>query len=210
MVNKNERHLFCITWVFRRLYFPSLLHNKYPIPFTTLKMHCFLQTLWILRKQFSLCWITLTFIALNMSLKSYFPNHPGFRGKPLFLSYSFFSLREKGGLDVFSIHRHILSLHEDSFKYGDKWLFTVWGEAIKHIDDNAILCVNVFAAVLILSTIIIRQQTFFLWLRLDVDELKLLSNYKNYDGIHVVSSLTRRDWTKRLFEDNTFKIYHIG
>ncbi len=57
----------------------------------------------------------------------------------------------------------------------------------------------------------IRQQTFFLWLRRDVDELKLISDYKNYDEIYAASSLTRRDGTKMLFEDyQTFKIHPIG
>ncbi len=51
----------------------------------------------------------------------------------------------------------------------------------------------------------IRQLTFFLWLRRDVDELKLISDDKNYDEI---SLLTRRDGTKMLFEDyRTFKIH---
>ncbi len=40
----------------------------------------------------------------------------------------------------------------------------------------------------------IRQQTFFLWLRRDVDELKLISDYKNYDEIYAAS---RRDKTRR-------------
>lgn len=125
MVNKkNERHLSCITWVFRRLYFPSLLHNKAPIPFSALQMHCFLQALWILRKRFSLCWITLTFIAPNMSLKSFFPNHPGFRGKPLFLSHSLFSQRKRRSGSVLNMLTNLESAWgEDSFKYGDKWLF---------------------------------------------------------------------------------------
>ncbi len=39
----------------------------------------------------------------------------------------------------------------------------------------------------------IRQRTFFLWLRWDVDELKLISDDKNYDEIYAASSLTRRD-----------------
>ncbi len=53
----------------------------------------------------------------------------------------------------------------------------------------------------------IRQQTFFLWLRRDVDELKLISDDKNYDEIYASSSLTRRDGTKMLFEDyRTFKM----
>ncbi len=37
----------------------------------------------------------------------------------------------------------------------------------------------------------IHQLTFFLWLRLDVDELKLISDDKNHDGIYF--SLTRQD-----------------
>ncbi len=54
----------------------------------------------------------------------------------------------------------------------------------------------------------IRQRTFFLCLRLDVDELKLISDDKNYDEIYAASSLTRRDGTKMLFEDyRTFKIH---
>lgn len=175
MVNKNERHLSCITWVFRRLYFPSLLHNKAPIPFSTLQMHCFLQALWILRKRFSLCWITLIFIALNMSLKSFFPNHPGFRGKPLFLLQSLFSQRKGRSGSVLNILTHLESAWgEDSFKYGDKWLFyclrrdyqtqscseytaTVWhaykkSGAVRNFDviwtteDDTIFCENVFAA----------------------------------------------------------------
>ncbi len=56
-----------------------------------------------------------------------------------------------------------------------------------------------------------RQQTFFLWLRWDIDELKLISDDKNYDEMYAASSLTRRDGTKMLFEDyRTFKIHPIG
>ncbi len=70
-------------------------------------------------------------------------------------------------------------------------------------------------AVLISSTKMtmknIRQRTFFLWLRWDVDELKLISDDKNYDGIYAASSLTRWDGTKMLFEDyRTFKIHPVG
>ncbi len=57
----------------------------------------------------------------------------------------------------------------------------------------------------------IRQQTFFLWLRRDVDELKLISDDKNYDEIYASSSLTRRDGTKMLFEDyRTFKCLSLS
>ncbi len=50
------------------------------------------------------------------------------------------------------------------------------------------------------------QRTFFLWLRRDIDELKLISDDKNYDEMYAVSLLTRRDGTKMLFEDyRTFK-----
>ncbi len=57
----------------------------------------------------------------------------------------------------------------------------------------------------------IRQLTFFLLLRLDVDELKLISDDKNYDEMYAASSLTRRDGTKMLFEDyRTLKIDPIG
>ncbi len=68
-------------------------------------------------------------------------------------------------------------------------------------------------AVLISSTKTknIRQWTFFLWLRLDVDELKLISDAKTYDKIYAASSLTRQDGTRMLFEDDrTFKIHPIG
>ncbi len=40
----------------------------------------------------------------------------------------------------------------------------------------------------------------FLWLRRDVDKLKCISDYKNYDEIYAASS-TRQDGTKMLFED---------
>ncbi len=58
----------------------------------------------------------------------------------------------------------------------------------------------------------IRQLTFFLLLRLDVDELKLISDDKNEnDEMYAASSLTRRDGTKMLFEDyRTLKIDPIG
>ncbi len=39
----------------------------------------------------------------------------------------------------------------------------------------------------------IRQQTFFLWLRRDVDELKVISDDKNYYEMNAASSLTRRE-----------------
>ncbi len=43
------------------------------------------------------------------------------------------------------------------------------------------------------------------------DELKLISDDKNYDEMYAASSLTRRDGTKMLFEDyRTFKIHPIG
>ncbi len=44
----------------------------------------------------------------------------------------------------------------------------------------------------------IRQRTFFLWLRRDVGELKLISDDKNDDEMYTTSSLTR-DGTKILF-----------
>ncbi len=83
---------------------------------------------------------------------------------------------------------------------------------------NKVQCIRVLrqnagsCAVLISSTKTttknIRQRTFFLWLRRDVDELKLISDDKNYDEIYAASSLTRRDGTKMLFEDyRTFKIH---
>ncbi len=58
----------------------------------------------------------------------------------------------------------------------------------------------------------IRQLTFFSRrLRLDVDELKLISEDKNYDEMYAVSSLTRQGGAKMLFEDyRTFKIHPIG
>ncbi len=72
--------------------------------------------------------------------------------------------------------------------------------------DNAVLISSTNT-----TTKNIRQQTFFLWLRRDVDELKLISDDKNYDKIYAASSLTRRDRTKMLFEDyRTFKIHPIG
>ncbi len=57
----------------------------------------------------------------------------------------------------------------------------------------------------------IRQQTFFLWLRWDVDEIKLISDDKNYDAMYAESvNKTRRDGTKMLFEDyRTFKIFSL-
>ncbi len=45
----------------------------------------------------------------------------------------------------------------------------------------------------------INQLTFFLWLRRDVDELKLITNDKNDDKMYATPSLTRRDGTKILF-----------
>ncbi len=39
----------------------------------------------------------------------------------------------------------------------------------------------------------IRQQNFFLWLRRDVDELKVISDDKNYYEMNAASSLTRRE-----------------
>ncbi len=54
----------------------------------------------------------------------------------------------------------------------------------------------------------ISQLTFFMWLRRDVDELKLMSDDKNYDKMYAASSLTRWDGTKILSEDyQTFKIH---
>ncbi len=48
-------------------------------------------------------------------------------------------------------------------------------------------------------------------MRLDVDELKWLSDDKNYDEMFAAPSVTRRDRTKLLFEDyRTFKIHPIG
>ncbi len=44
-----------------------------------------------------------------------------------------------------------------------------------------------------------------------VDELKSISDDKNYNEMYAVSSLTRLDRTIMLFEDyRTFKIHHIG
>ncbi len=37
----------------------------------------------------------------------------------------------------------------------------------------------------------IRQRTFFLWLRREVDELKLISDGKNYDKMYAAFSLRR-------------------
>ncbi len=57
----------------------------------------------------------------------------------------------------------------------------------------------------------IRQQTFFLWLRRDIGELKFIYDDKNYDEIYAASSLTKQDGTKILFEDyRTLKIHPIG
>ncbi len=53
--------------------------------------------------------------------------------------------------------------------------------------DNAVLISSTNT-----TTKNIRQQTFFLWLRRDVDELKLISDDKNYDEMYAASSLTRR------------------
>ncbi len=45
-------------------------------------------------------------------------------------------------------------------------------------------------------------------LRRDVDELKLISDDKNYNEMYATSPLTRRDGTKMLFEDyQTYKIH---
>ncbi len=49
----------------------------------------------------------------------------------------------------------------------------------------------------------------FLWLRRDVDELKLISDDKNYDEMYAASSLTRRDGTKLLFEDYQITLKYI-
>ncbi len=72
---------------------------------------------------------------------------------------------------------------------------------------------HLFDAVLISSkkmrTKRIRQWTFFLWLRRDVDELKLISDDKNYDEMYAASSLTRRDGTKLLFEDYQITLKYI-
>ncbi len=55
------------------------------------------------------------------------------------------------------------------------------------------------------------NEPFLLWLRRDVDKLKLISDDKNDDEIYAASSLTRRDGTKMLFEDyRTFKIHPLG
>ncbi len=55
------------------------------------------------------------------------------------------------------------------------------------------------------------NEPFFCDIRRDVDELKLISDDKNYDEMYAASSLTRRDGTKMLFEDyRTFKIHPIG
>ncbi len=40
----------------------------------------------------------------------------------------------------------------------------------------------------------IHQRTFFLWLRWDVNELKLISDDKNNDEMYAASSLSRRDF----------------
>ncbi len=72
---------------------------------------------------------------------------------------------------------------------------------------------HLFDAVLISSkkmrTKRIRQLTFFLWLRRDVDELKLISDDKNYDEMYAASSLTSRDGTKLLFEDYQITLKYI-
>ncbi len=45
----------------------------------------------------------------------------------------------------------------------------------------------------------------------DVDELKLISDDKNYDEIYAAPLLTRQDGTKMLFDDyRTLKIHPIG
>ncbi len=70
------------------------------------------------------------------------------------------------------------------------------------------LCPSVLISLTKMMTKNIHQQTFFLWLRPDVDKLKLISDDKNYDEMYATSSLTRRDGTKILFEDyRTFKIH---
>ncbi len=51
---------------------------------------------------------------------------------------------------------------------------------------------------------------FFSVTKRDVDELKLISDDKNYDEMYAASSLTRRDGTTMLFEDYlTFKIHKL-
>ncbi len=43
------------------------------------------------------------------------------------------------------------------------------------------------------------------------NQLKIISDDKNYDEIYAASSLTRRDGTRMLFEDyQTFKTHPIG
>ncbi len=65
--------------------------------------------------------------------------------------------------------------------------------------------VRVYLSVLILSTKTTKYNIKY------YDELKLISDDKNYDEICAVSSLTRRDRTRMLFEDYlTFKIHPIG
>ncbi len=62
------------------------------------------------------------------------------------------------------------------------------------------LCPSVLISLTKTMTKNIHQQTFFLWLRPDVDKLKLISDDKNYDEMCATSSLTRRDGTQILFE----------
>ncbi len=40
----------------------------------------------------------------------------------------------------------------------------------------------------------IHQRTFFLWLRRNINELKLISDDKNYNEMYAASSLSRRDF----------------
>ncbi len=55
------------------------------------------------------------------------------------------------------------------------------------------------------------NEHFFLWLRRDVDKLKLISDDKIYDEMYTAPSLTRQEGTRMLFEDNrTFKMHPIG
>ncbi len=57
----------------------------------------------------------------------------------------------------------------------------------------------------------IRQKPFFCDSRQDVDELKLIYYYKNYDEIYAAFSLARQYGTKMIFEGNrTFEIHPIG
>ncbi len=56
----------------------------------------------------------------------------------------------------------------------------------------------------------IHQRTFFLWLRRDVDKLKLISDDKNYDEIDAATSLARRDGTKMLLPDIQNTSYRLS